>query len=127
MGRWDEGGQGQGKRKRRDNPKILRRIIFVGFAIVAIVVLAVFLPRAGLNIEVIQRGEEIQTISVKVSNNNFYSVNNVTVQFDDGTIQPIGHMSPFASIMITPEQGRTNFEQLTVKANNGDIEVIKNR
>lgn len=36
-------------------------------------------------------------------------------------------MGPFASVMITPEQGRTNFEQLMVKANNGDIEVIKNR
>ncbi len=89
--------------------------------------LAVFIPRAGLNIEVIQRGDEIQTISVKVSNNNFYSINNVTVQFDDGTIQPIGNMGPFASVMITPETGRTNFEQITVRANYGEIEAVKSR
>ena len=125
MGRWDEGGQGQ--RKRRDIPKLLKRIIFVGFAIVAIVVLAVFIPRAGINIEIIQRGEDIQTISVKLSNNNFYSINNVTVQFDDGITQPIGNMGPFASVMITPEPSRINFEQLTVRANNGDIEAVKSR
>ena len=130
MGRWDEDKGRSGKRMRRDTHKILKRLIFAGFAIVAIVVLAVFIPRSGINVEIIERREVVgtmETISVKVSNNNFYSIGNVTVRFDNGTIQPIGDMGPFASVMITPETGRTNFERLTVTANGGEIEVIKDR
>ncbi len=130
MGRWDEDKGGGGKRIRRDTHKILKRIIFAGFVIVGIVVLSVFIPRSGLNVEIIERREVVgtmETISVKVSNNNFYSIDNVTVQFDDGKIQPIGNMGPFASVMITPETGKTNFETLTVTANGGEIEVIKDR
>ena len=68
MGRWDEGKK-PGKSK--NLPKLIKKIIYIGFIIVAVVILAVFIPRAGLNVELLHRGGEIETISTKISNNNF--------------------------------------------------------
>jgi hypothetical protein len=129
MGRWDDGRSPENGRsgKKRNVLKIIRRIIFVGFAVVAAVVLFVYFSTAGLNIEIIQRGGPVETISVKLSNNNFNSINNVTVQFDNDAIQPLGNMGPFASIFITPEGADPDFKKVVVKANNGQIEAVKNR
>ena len=111
--------------------RITRLAIRVGFIIVAVVFLSVFIPRYGLNIEIIQRSEAagaIQTISVKISNNNFESLNNVIVQFGEkGRIQQIGNMGPFSSVMITPEPQDMNFDKIIVKADNGKIQSVKFR
>ena len=132
MGRWDDDRQprrdeDRRPRKNRNLPKLIKKIIYLGFIIVAVVVLAVFIPRSGLNIEVIHRTGDIETISTKISNNNFYPLQNVTIQFDNGKVQRIGDLGPFATIMISPETQNINFERITVKANNGQIESIKNR
>ena len=135
MGRWDDGRSPDIGRspdssrsgKKRNILKLIRRIIFVGFAVVAAVVLFVYISTAGLNIEIIQRGGPVETISVKLSNNNFNSINNVTVQFDNDQIQNVGNMGPFASIFITPDGGDSDFKKVVVKANNGQIEAVKNR
>lgn len=132
MGRWDDDRRPRREedrrpRKNRNLPKLIKKIIYLGFIIVAVVVLAVFIPRAGLNIEVIQRTGDIETISTKISNNNFYPLQNVTIQFDNGKVQGIGDLGPFATIMISPETQNVNFERITVKANDGQIESIKNR
>jgi hypothetical protein len=94
---------------------------------VAIVVIAVFVSTAGLNIDIMQRGTAIQTISVKVSNNNFFSLTGVTVQFDNGKVQSIGNMGPFSSVFISPDGGNPNFQKVIVKDNGGQIQSIKNR
>ena len=86
-----------------------------------------YFTTSGLNIEIIQRGGPVETVSVKLSNNNFFSINNVTVQFDNEQVQSLGNMGPFASIFVTPESGSSNFRQVEVEANNGDIRLSKNR
>ena len=95
-------------RGKQNRFRLGRFIILVGFIVVAIVVLSVFIPRAGISVEVIQRSEVIGTmeiLSVRVSNNNFETLQNATVQFgENGRIQPIGNMAPFTSVMITPDQ-----------------------
>ena len=137
MGRWDDrsagSGSGDGRRVPRgwNRIRITKLAIRVGFIIVAIVFLSVFIPRYGLNIEIIQRSEAagaIQTISVKISNNNFETLNNVIVQFGEkGRIQQIGNMGPFSSVMITPEPQDMNFDKIIVKADNGKIQSVKFR
>ena len=92
-----------------------------------IVILYVYFSTSGLNIEIIQRGGPVETISVKLSNNNFFGISNVTVQFDNEQVQNLGNMGPFASIFVTPESGSSNFKKVVVEANNGDIELVKNR
>jgi hypothetical protein len=141
MGRWDDDrfsgfGARKGGSSRRIPGKwtrirISKLAIKVGFVIVAIVFLSVFIPRYGLNTEIIQRSEgagSIQTISIKLSNNNFETLNDVTVQFGEkGRIQNIGNMGPFSSVMITPEVRDMNFDKIIVKANNGKMESVKFR
>ena len=124
MGRWDEGRK---PRNNRNLPKLIKKILYLGFIIVAIIILAVFIPRLGLNIELMQQSGDIVTISTKINNNNFYPIHNVTVQFDNGKILNIGDLGPFGSVMISPETKNINFKQIIVKANNGQIESIKNR
>ena len=144
MGRWDDddrssrfGGVARRDRATRRIPgkwthiRVAKLAIKLGFVIVAIVFLSVFIPRYGLNTEIIQRSEgvgTIQTISIKVSNNNFETINDVTIQFgDNGRIQYIGNMSPFSSVMITPDPQDMNFNKVIVKANNGKMESVKFR
>src|SRR5215218_1818339 len=106
MGRWDSGKGAGFPNIRRNYVRIAKYVIFGGFVIVAVVVLSVFIPRSGLNVEIIQRSEAmgtIQTVSVKISNNNFGTLNDVKVRFgDQGQVQSIGNMGPFSSVMITP-------------------------
>jgi hypothetical protein len=139
MGRWDDDrfGTKRGGGGARRIPgkwtriRIAKLAIKVGFVIVAIVFLSVFIPRYGLNTEIIQRSEgvgAIQTISIKVSNNNFETINDVTVQFGDkGRIQHIGSLGPFSSVMVTPESEDMNFDKIIVKANNGKMDSVKFR
>ncbi|MGA7369268.1 MAG: hypothetical protein WBX01_09070 [Nitrososphaeraceae archaeon] len=134
MGRWENNrfADDEGFSRKRNYIKIIKYIIIAGFAIVGVVVLSVYIPRSGLNVEIVERSEvmgTMQTVSVRVSNNNFDTLNNVSVQFGDrGQIQQIGNMGPFASVMISPpESTELNFTKVTGTANEGDIQVTKFR
>lgn len=97
--------------------------------VVAIVVLSVFIPRAGLNIEIIERNEamhSVKTISVKVNNNSPQEIKDVMVQFGDkGKMHSFGNIGPFSAIFITPENDELNFDRVTVFANGGNIKTVK--
>jgi hypothetical protein len=81
-----------------------------------------------LSIEVIERGGIVGSTSIKVNNNNFNALNDVTVQFgEQGKIQNIGDMGQFSSVFVNPEAGESNFDKIIVKANNGEIESVKFR
>jgi hypothetical protein len=140
LGRWDNNDQptkdGWGKKigvggGRTKRIRFAKKIIMIGFIIIAAVVLTVFLSRAGLYIEIIQREEgmgTLQTITVRLSNNNFNSLNDVTVQFgEDGRVQRIGNMGPFSTVTITPPAEDMDFKNIIARANNGQIQVVKSR
>jgi hypothetical protein len=143
LGRWDDDrfSRFDGRDKRdgaaRRIPvkwtriRVAKLAIKVGLLIVAVLFLSIFIPRYGLNTEIIQRSEgvgTIQTISIKLSNNNFETINDVTIQFGDkGRIQHIGNMAPFSSVMTTPDSQDMNFSKVIVKANNGKMESVKFR
>ena len=58
----------------------------------------------------------IQTINVKISNNQFSILNDVTVQFgDQGRIQKVGGMAPYSSVAVTPDQKDLNFKKNNCK------------
>jgi cytochrome c oxidase assembly protein Cox11 len=134
MGRWENNhfAEDDGFSSKRNYVKIAKYALVTGFVIVAVVVLSVYIPRSGLYVEIIERSEvmgTMQTVTVRVSNNNFDILNDVSVQFDDqGQIQQIGNMGPFSSVMITPPGiGELNFSKVTVTAGEGNIQVIKSR
>lgn len=134
MGRWENNrfADDDSFTKKRNYIKIIKYVIIAGFVIVAVVVLSVYISRSGLNVEIVERSEvmgTMQTVSVRVSNNNFDTLNDVSVQFGDGDqIQQIGDMGPFSSVMITPpESTELNFTKVTVTANEGEIQVTKSR
>jgi hypothetical protein len=138
LGRWDDNskfsGSGEGRRiagGRTRRIRIAKTAIIIGFIIVAAVVLTVFISRAGLYIDIIQREEgmgTLQTITIMLSNNNFNSLNDVTVQFGEGgRIQTIGDMGPFSSVTLTPPAEDMDFDNIIVKANNGQVQVVKQR
>ena len=136
LGRWDNEGPGsyageggwQGK-KRRNYARIAKYVIFIGFIVVAAVVLTVFISRSGVIIEVREQTEgDIQTISVRISNNNFDALRGATVQFGErGTVQEIGTMPPFSSVMVTPDQRDINFDKILVKGNEGSVSISQSR
>ena len=134
MGRWENNrfADDEGFSRKRNYVRIIKYILVAGFIIVGVVVLSVYIPRSGLNVEIVERSEvmgTMQTVSVRISNNNFDTLNGVSVQFgEQGQIQQIGNMGPFASVMITPpESTELNFTKVTVTANGGDIQVMKSR
>jgi hypothetical protein len=130
MGRWEDeyGGFDEGRGKRRNYIRIAKFVILGGFIVVAAVVLSVFIPRAGLSVEIIERGGIVSSIAVKINNNNFNTLNDVTVQFgEQGKIQMIGDMGPFSSVFISPESKELNFDRVIVKANNDVVESVKLR
>ena len=132
MGRWDIGNGVRFPNLRKSYIRIAKYVIIIGFIVVAVVVLSVFIPRSGLNVEIIERSEvmgTMQTVSVKISNNNFGSLSNVEVQFGDGEqVQQIGDMGPFSSVLITPpDTNNLDFDRVIVTANEGEVEVIKSR
>ena len=127
MGRWDnDSGR---TLPLRLNQKKIKYIMLGGIVIVAIVVLSVFIPRAGLNIEIIERNEamhSVKTISVKVNNNSPQEIKDVMVQFGDkGKMHSFGNIGPFSAIFITPENDELNFDRVTVFANGGNIKTVK--
>jgi hypothetical protein len=131
MGRWeDEYGDTFGKfpKKKRNWIRIGKFAILGGFIILAAVLLSVFIPRAGLSIEVIERGGIVGSVSVKVNNNNFNSLDDVSVQFGEhGKVQMIGDMGPFSSVFVNPETEEMAYDRIIVKANNGDVQATKFR
>jgi len=112
----------------RNYIKIAKVGIIVGFVVVALIVLSVFLPRVGVSIEIIERGGLIGSITAKISNNNFDTLNNVVVQFgDNGTPQRLGNIGPFASVFSSPNPTELDFDRIILTANDGDVRVVKYR
>ena len=112
----------------RNYIKIAKVGIIVGFVIVALIVLSVFLPRVGVSIEIIERGGLIGSITAKISNNNFDTLNNVVVQFgDNGMPQSLGNIGPFASVFSSPNPTELDFDRIILTANDGDVRVVKYR
>ena len=130
MGGWDDDWHYYRKdKKTRDWIRIARYAIYGGFAIVAIVVLLVFIPRAGLTVEIMETGEAISTVNIKINNNNLQEIHNVTVVFDNGTNrkQIYNSMAPFSSIFVTPEKEDLDFQKIIVTADYGRLQTIKYR
>ncbi|HEX7143153.1 MAG TPA: hypothetical protein VF222_11820 [Nitrososphaeraceae archaeon] len=127
MGRWDnDSGRTPPLRL---NQKKIKYIMLGGIVVVAIVVLSVFIPRAGLNIDIVERNDamhSVKTISVKVNNNSPQEIKDVMVQFgENGKMHSFGNIGPFSAIFITPEKDELNFDRVTVSANGGNIKTIK--
>lgn len=145
MGRWDSddfesrsgGGAGYpqpygGRGRRRNWVRIIRFAIIGGFAVLGIFMTAFFVSRAGLNVEVYDRGEAIgtvRTVSAKVTNNSFETMRGVTVQFgENGVVQELGDMSPFRGIMVSPHNDdNLEFDRVIATANGGEITQVKMR
>jgi hypothetical protein len=131
LGRWDDDDRHYDRKdkKKRDWIRIARYAIYGSFAIVAIVVLLVFIPRAGLSVEIFETGEDLSTISIKINNNNAHEIHDVTIAFDDNTgkKQNYNSMAPFSSIFVTPEKEDLDFQKITVTADNGKLETLKYR
>ncbi len=130
MGRWDDGSidTNRGK-KTRDWIRIARYAIYGGFAIVAIVILLVFIPRAGLSVEIFETGETLKTISIKINNNNPQEIHNISVQFDEDKEkkQFYNSIGPFSSIYVTPDKEDLDFQKIIVTADNGKLQTTKYR
>jgi hypothetical protein len=130
VGRWDNNSDKRGTTLRINRKKI-KYIILGGFVVVAIVVLSVFIPRAGLSIEILERSEamhSVKTISVKVNNNNPQEIKDVIVQFgENGKQHTFGNIGPFGAIFITPDPDELNFDKVIVSANGGSIQTVKLR
>ena len=129
--RWDEDKFQEDSLRgkvRRNYIKIAKVGIIVGFVVVALVVLSVFLPRVGVSIEIIERGGLIGSVTAKIGNNNFDTLNNVVVQFgDNGMPQRLGNIGPFASVFSSPNPTELDFDRIILTANDGDVRVVKYR
>jgi hypothetical protein len=127
VGRWDN-NSGR-TRPLSLNQKKIKYIMIGGLVVIAIVVLSVFIPRVGLNIEIFERNDathSVQTISVKVNNNSPQEIKDVMVQFgENGKLHSFGNIGPFSAIFITPEKDELNFDRVTVSANGGNVKTIK--
>ena len=127
--KWDEDKfqeNGLRGKVRRNYIKISKVGIIVGFVVVALVVLSVFLPRAGVSIEIIERGGLISSVTAKISNKNFDSLNDVVVQFgENGIPQSLGNIGPFASVFSSPNPNELEFDRIILTANDGDVRVVK--
>ena len=130
MGGWDDDWRYYRKdKKTRDWIRIARYAIYGGFAIVAIVVLLVFIPRAGLTVEIMETGEAISTVNIKINNNNLQEIHNVTVVFDDDKEkkQVFNSIGAFSSIFVTPDKDNLDFKKIIVTADNGKLQTTKYR
>jgi hypothetical protein len=129
VGRWDNDSGSTSPL--RLNKKKIKYIMLGGIVVVAIVVLSVFIPRAGLNVEIIERNDathSVKTISIKVNNNSPQEIKAVMVKFGDtGKLHSFGNLGPFSGIFITPEPDELNFDRVTVSANGGNLKTIKYR
>lgn len=139
LGRWDDKEkdddryrQGYGGGKRWISAQGIRRIIFIGFAILGIIMISFFASRAGLHVALHEGGEAIGTVQVitaQISNNSsFDTLRNVTVQFgDNNPVQTIGDIGPFSGVLISPEGEDFGFDRVIVTANHGELSVTKYR
>jgi hypothetical protein len=129
--RWDEDkfqDDGLRGKVRRNYIKIAKVGIILGFIVVALVVLSVFLPRVGVSVEIIERGGLISSVTAKISNNNLDSLNNVVVQFgENGIPQNLGNIGPFASVFSSPNPSELEFDRIILVANDGDVRMVKYR
>jgi hypothetical protein len=129
--RWDEDkfqeDSFRGK-VRRNYINIAKIGIIVGFVVVAVVVLSVFIPRVGVNIEIIERGGLIGSVTAKISNNNFDSLNDIVVQFgESGVPLNLGTIGPFTSVFASPNPSELEFDRIILTANDGDVRIVKYR
>lgn len=70
----------------------------------------------------------MELLSIRASNNNFETLQNVTIHVDDnGGKQSIDNMGPFSSVMITPNREDRNFDKVIVEGNNGTITYVHTR
>jgi hypothetical protein len=138
LGRWDDeergydrDRQGYSRGKGRIGARGIRRIIFIGFAILGIIMITFFASRAGLHVALHERGEAIgtvQVVSAQISNNSFETLRNVTVQFgDNNPVQLIGDMGPFSGVLVSPEGDDYEFDRVIVTANDGSVSAIHHR
>lgn len=131
LGRWDDQyGAGRSGGKRRNWARIAKFVIIGGFVVLATVMAAFMIPRAGLHVEIIQRSEVIgtmQTISVGITNNSFETMRGVSVQFDDSEPFELGDLGPFQRTLLTPDNEDLGFETVTATANDGAVIVTKHR
>lgn len=136
MGRWDDEEKGydryrQGGDKRWISARGIRRVIFIGFGVLAVIMIAFFASRAGLHVALHERGEAmgmVQVITAQISNNSFDTLRNVTVQFGDSNpVQSVGDMGPFSSVLVSPEGDDYQFDRVTVTSNDGAVNVVKYR
>ena len=129
--RWDEDKfeeDGLRGKVRKNYIKIAKVGIALGFIAVAVVVLSVFIPRVGVSIEIIEREGLIGSVTSKISNNNFDSLNNVVVKFgENGSPQSLGNIGPFASVFSSPNPNELEFDRVILTANDGDVRVVKYR
>ena len=129
--KWDEDKfreNGLRGKVKRNYIKIAKVGIIVGFVVVALVVLSVFLPRVGVSIEIIERGGLIGSITAKISNNNFDSLKGVVVQFgENGIPQNLGDIGPFASVFSSPNPSELEFDRIILTANDGDVRLVRYR
>lgn len=138
VGRWDdeEKGydryrQGGGAGRRRITTRGVRKVIFIGFAVLGVIMISFFASRAGLHVALHERGEAIgtvQVISAQVSNNSLETMRNVTVQFgENNPVQSIGDLGPFSGALVSPEGDDFEFDRVIVTANDGAIRVVHQR
>lgn len=126
--RWDEDKFQEDSLRGKVSRNYIKIGIIVGFVVVALIVLSVFLPRVGVSIEIIERGGLVGSITAKISNNNFDTLNNVVVQFgDNGMPQRLGNIGPFASVFSSPNPTELDFDRIILTANDGDVRVVKYR
>ena len=132
MGRWDDqhGVRYGGGGKKRNWLRIFRFVILGGFILLAVVMTAFFIPRAGLHVEIHDRSEVIgtvQTVAVRVTNNSFDTMRDVSVQFGEGRAHQIGDLGPFQARSITPDADELDFLTVTASANEGTVTTVKHR
>lgn len=116
--------------KRRNYARIAKFAIIGGFVVLAVVMAAFIVPRAGLSVEIHDRSEVVgtmQTVSVRVANNSFETMRGVAVQFGDGDPVELGNMAPFQSRLLTPDEQDLGFDRVTATANEGAVTVVKHR
>jgi uncharacterized protein (DUF58 family) len=131
LGEWDDQyGAGYRGGKRRNWARIAKFAIIGGFVVLAAVMAAFFIPRAGLHVEIIQRSEVVgtmQTVSVRITNNSLETMRGVTVQFDSGEPFELGDLGPFQGRLLTPDEEDLGFGSVTASANDGAVMVTKHR
>ena len=84
-----------------------------GIAVVAIVVLSVFIPRAGLNVEIIERNEVMNSVKkfkyLKVNNNSPQEIKTLWHNLVIKASCILLNLGPFSGIFNTPDPDEIEF------------------